>query len=88
MIKYFATSNQISADLTGNTVILQTEVSEYFGLNEVGTRIWAMLQLEPQTISDLVRNITDVYEVDDEQCQKDVEAIIERLQQESLVEIS
>ena len=86
MVKYVATPNQISAELGKSSVILQTDISEYFGLNEVGSHVWSMLLQQPKSISELVSKITDLYEVDYEQCYNDVKALIEQLQQKSLVE--
>jgi hypothetical protein len=86
MVKYVATSSQISAELGGNSVILHTDVSEYFGLNEVGSSVWSMILEQPRSISELVNEITELYDVDYEQCYIDVNALIQKLQEESLVE--
>lgn len=32
-------------DLDGEAVLLETVTGRYFGLNEVGTRMWSLLQL-------------------------------------------
>ena len=86
MVKYVATPNQISAELGENSVILQTDISEYFGLNEVGSYVWSMLLEQPKSIAELVSKVTDIYEVSHEECYNDVKTLIEKLHQEALVE--
>lgn len=86
MTRYFVPSNLISADLNGSAVILQTDISEYFGLNEVGARVWAMLRERPQTVSELAVIIADLYEIRYDQCRSDIELLMDKLLREKLVE--
>ena len=39
-----AAKEQVSCDLAGEAVILNLKSGQYFGLNEVGTRIWNLIQ--------------------------------------------
>ena len=43
-----AAGEQASCDLTGEAVILNLRSGQYFSLNDVGTRIWNLIQ-EPKT---------------------------------------
>lgn len=68
-------------------VLLHLDSGAYFGLDHVGTLVWEYLQAEaPATLSDLVAVVADRYEVDVEQCRRDLAALIAELQSEGLIE--
>jgi Coenzyme PQQ synthesis protein D (PqqD) len=81
-----ASSDQVSSDLAGESVILNLKSSTYFGLNEVGSRIWQLIQ-EPKTISDVCESILEEYEVDAQTCEAEVQALLADLLAAQLVEI-
>ena len=66
-----ASKEQISTDLGGEAVILGLESSQYYSLNDVGTRIWDLIQ-EPKTVLDIRDAILDEYEVEPERCETDL----------------
>ena len=44
----FSISDEVlSQEVNGETLLLDLEGESYFGLNEVGTRIWQLLQAAP-----------------------------------------
>ena len=43
---------QVSCDLLGEAVILDLRKGIYYGLNEVGAQVWALIQ-QPRTISEI-----------------------------------
>lgn len=48
-----ATSNDlVSSDLDGEVVMMSIDNGEYYGLDAVGSRVWALLE-RPQAVSDL-----------------------------------
>ena len=55
--------DQVSCDLSGESAILNLKAGVYYGLNEVGTRIWKLIQ-EPRRVGDLRDTILEEYEVD------------------------
>lgn len=80
------TSDQVSSQLDGEEVILNLEDGTYYGLNEVGARIWALIQDE--AMLDRVRDrLLAEFDVDPEQCERDLITLMEELQQAGLVEI-
>lgn len=81
-----AAKEQISADLGGEAVILALESGRYFGLNDLGTLIWNLVQ-EPKTVLEIRDAILDQYDVEAEQCEQDILALIRDLAAESLIEI-
>jgi hypothetical protein len=81
-----ASPDQVSSDLAGESVILNLKSSTYFGLNEVGSRIWQLIQ-EPKTVSDVCESILEEYEVDTQTCEAEVQALLADLLAAQLVEI-
>lgn len=71
-------------DLAGEAVLLELESGRYFGLNEIGTRIWNLLQ--PGSPLDAVFNaLLDEYEVAPERLHEDLLGFIERLASQGLL---
>ncbi|MFT4590662.1 MAG: hypothetical protein ACI8QF_004794 [Limisphaerales bacterium] len=66
-----AGADQMSCDLNGEAAILQLSSGSYFGLDEVGARIWQLLQ-KPTTSGEIVRDLLGEYEVEAETCRADV----------------
>jgi len=77
-------SSAISTDLEGEAVILDTDASEYYGLNEVGTRIWTLLE-EPKTFGELVSALLEEYDVDRDQCEEDVSKLLHQMMEKDLL---
>jgi len=82
-----AGSDQVSTNIDGQVVILNLKSGGYFGLSSVGARIWELIQ-EPVEISAVRDAILAEYEIDAGQCEKDLLAILESLEQAGLVVIS
>ena len=82
-----ASPDLMMADLEGEAVLLNIESGRYFGLNEVGTRIWAQLS-EPRTVEEIVNALQGEYAVPVEQLQRDVMAFVDQMISRSLLHIS
>jgi hypothetical protein len=80
------TSEQVSCDLAGETVILNLRDSVYYGLNEVGATIWQLIQ-EPRTAREVLDAVRREFDVDAERCERDVLALLEKLTERGLVEV-
>jgi len=65
----------ISQEVSGETVLLDLESENYFGLDEVGTRIWQLLR-ETSDLQAVYRTLLDEYEVEEERLQADLEALL------------
>ena len=81
-----AAKDQASSKLAGECVILHLGSGSYFGLNEVGTRIWDLIQdaIAVNEVRDIVFSEYDVELVD---CERDVLAICQQLVDQGLVEV-
>jgi hypothetical protein len=81
-----ASKHQVSSDLGDETVILQLESGMYHGLNAVGAAIWALLR-EPRSVEEIQQAILAEFAVDAERCQRDVMALLSKLEAEGLIEV-
>jgi hypothetical protein len=81
-----ATRAQLSADLDGETVILNVQSGIYYGLENVGMRVWTLLE-KPIAVSKLCDILSNEYEVQPGQCAAEIMALLEQLLQAGLIEI-
>lgn len=78
--------DQVSGDLDGKVVLLSIENGEYYNINEVGSRIWALL-VKPITVAELVGLLTDEFEITPELCQQEALTFLEQLSKDKLLKI-
>ncbi len=74
-------------DVEGEIVLLNIETGEYYGLNEVGSRIWTMFQ-EGQPVSQVLSTLLSEYDVPEEGLRGDVEQFLLQLQSKHLIEFN
>jgi hypothetical protein len=67
-------------------VVFHYDKGLYFGLNEVGTLIWNQVQ-QPRTVHEIRDAILREYEVSDEQCDRDLFALLRQLSEKGLLEV-
>ncbi|MDJ1184129.1 PqqD family protein [Roseofilum casamattae] len=77
----------MAQDLAGESVLLNLQTEEYFGLDDVGTRIWQNLT-EKDSIQSAIDALLTEYDVEQEQLQHDVDTLIAELLDHGLVEVS
>ena len=81
-----ASSDQVSSDLAGETVLLSMKTAHYYGLADVGARIWSLLR-EPVSVAVICDTITREYDVAPDRCQADVVGFLRELALHGLVEV-
>ena len=84
--KFVAAPDQVSSELAGESVILNLKTGLYFGLNEVGAKIWEQIQ-SPKTFQEICNAIIAEYEVSEEECKKDVEELLDEMITAQLVNV-
>ncbi len=77
--------DQVSCDLSGESAILNLKAGVYYGLNEVGTRVWKLIQ-EPKRVIDIRDAILKEYEVEPDRCEADLRALLQDLLDNGLIE--
>lgn len=81
-----ASPHQVSSTVGTDAVILEVDQGAYYGLNEVGARVWELLKA-PSTVGDIRETIASEYDVSPEQALSDVLALLEELASHGLIEV-
>ncbi len=81
-----ASAQTLSAELEGEMVILHTPSGQYYGLNDVGTRIWQIIQ-GSVTLRLLVERLKLEYNVEYSVLEADVRRSIAEFEIAGLVKI-
>jgi hypothetical protein len=81
-----AVPNQVSSSLGDEAVILELTQGIYYGLNEVGARIWELLK-RPRRVGEIRDVILDEYEVAPQAVTRDVLALLAELADRGLIEV-
>ena len=83
----FGSIDMLTGDQGGFAAILNLKTGVYYGLDDIGASLWRMLN-EPRRVDELVEALLGEYEVDREECQRDVIALLGELAVRGLVEIN
>ncbi|MEW9052644.1 MAG: lasso peptide biosynthesis PqqD family chaperone [Neobacillus sp.] len=75
----------IVSDMGGEKVMLSVKNGKYYNLGEIGGEIWGLLE-SPIKISDVVKTLISVYQVEEIDCQQQVLVFVEHLLEEGLIE--
>ncbi|MBW4620514.1 MAG: PqqD family peptide modification chaperone [Cyanosarcina radialis HA8281-LM2] len=73
--------------LDGESVLLNLQNEQYYGLDDIGTRMWEVLA-ESQSIEEAYRVLLAEYQVEPEQLRQDLQVLLEKLVEHGLVELS
>jgi hypothetical protein len=82
-----AANDQVSSDLGGEVAILNLRAGMYYGLDDVGARVWQLLQ-EPAVVGDIQATIAQEYEVEPTRAREDVLALLNQMADEGLIEVN
>jgi Coenzyme PQQ synthesis protein D (PqqD) len=81
-----ARPDQISSDLEGETILLHMTSGLYYGLNDVGVKIWTLIQT-PQTLAELRQTLLSEYEVTPEDCDRELKELLTNLSEADLISV-
>ncbi len=71
-------------EIDGEVVMLNIENSEYYGMDQVGSRIWELLE-KPVSMKQLISRLTKEYEVNEQQCTEDILTFLQDLIGKNLI---
>lgn len=77
----------ISAKVGDEIVMMSVEEGKYIGLNDVGARIWELLD-EPQPREALEARLLEEFEVTPEACRSEVDAFLAKLVEHRAIALS
>jgi len=76
----------LAQEVTGETVLLDIKTEQYLGLNEVGTRVWQLLQ-ESGDFNLIFKTLLEEYEVEAEQLKSDLNKLISDMEKALIVTV-
>ncbi len=76
--------NQLWSQLGEEVVVLDLGSSSYLGLDDVAARVWELMK-QPRSVEEIELTLVKEYDVDPEQCSRDVRAFLTGLIERGLV---
>lgn len=80
------TDENLSCDLKGEAVVLNTQSGIYFGLNALGARIWELIQ-KPAKVSFVRAELVKEFDVHPIDCEADLLSFLKQLQANALIRV-
>ena len=74
-------------EIAGEAVILNLQTGKYFGLDEVGTRMWQLLA-QHNEIAPALNDLVAEYETTKDELQRDLLALVDNLASQQLIQIN
>lgn len=85
-LRFVRAQGQLSCELDGEIALLNLDSKLYFGLTDVAATIWRELEA-PKGFEDIVAAVIARFEVDAEQCRRDVGEFLDQLRMKGLLEV-
>lgn len=79
--------NILHSTVDGEIVMVSIDKGKHFGLDEVGSRIWDFIE-KPLRISTIIELLVKEYNVEYEDCQKDVIQFTEQMLSLQIVDVT
>jgi len=79
--------DMVCADLNDMTVMMSIENGNYYGLDDIATVIWNIIE-EPLKVGDLIDKLVQEFEISAEECEKDVISFLNELEEQNLLEVN
>ena len=73
-------------DLDGEKVMMNLDKGQYFMMNEVGSRIWELIEGNTSIVN-IIETLTNEYQVDEETCENTVREFLGRLKDAELIKV-
>ncbi len=84
--KFVTTTDLVSAEVTGEQVMLNLATGIYYGLNQEGAITWTLIQ-EGKTVAAMQQAIMAEFDVTPEQCLQDLQELLNHLYTNKLIEV-
>ena len=81
------TDSCLKSSLGDEIIILNVDSGHYYELNEVAGFIYNSLIEKPATLEELELGIVNAYDVDQEECQDDLQALLRDLIAEKIIDV-
>lgn len=77
----------VTRQLDGELVLLNLDTETYFGLDEVGTRMWEVL-CSSSSVEEAYQKLVEEYDVDSATLRNDLESLLSQLVESGLLELN
>ena len=84
--RYAAINEHLYSELKGEGVILNLNNGKYYGVNQVGDRIWKVIQ-SPASLQEIQVSLTNEYDIDPEICRREIISFLEQMVNEELIKV-
>ncbi len=74
----------VEASIDGETVMMSIDSGLYYGLDNIASRIWQILE-NPTPVSTICQQLIEEYDVEEQQCQQDVLAFLGNLEENNII---
>ena len=81
-----AARDVMAADFAPEVVLLNLRDGVYYGVEDVGARVWALLQ-SPIAVSAILETIAEEFDVDSPRCEREVRAFVDALVARGLADV-
>jgi hypothetical protein len=81
------TKDNIWRELDGEAVILNTKSGMFCGLNEVGMRIWQIIQ-KPTDVRNIRDTLLSEYNVERHQCERELLTLLQKMAKLKIIEVT
>jgi hypothetical protein len=86
-VRVLVPNDVLVSQLDGESVLLKLRSECYFGLDEMGTRIWELLK-SSESVQSVYETLLTDYAVDPETLRLDLTELLDSLLQQGLVEVA
>ena len=84
---YVKRNNEVFAnEIDGEAVMMNIQTGKYYGLDEIGSRIWELLEHKIQ-VKEIIEQLQKEYDVSEQQCKRDVLNLLNELKTNQLIEV-
>jgi hypothetical protein len=74
----------VASKIDNELVMMSIDNGEYYGLDEVGSRIWELIET-PIVVEELIINLLDEFEVERQDCENETFEFLEDLNSKKLL---
>ena len=76
----------VASDLDGEVVMMSVERGEYYGLDDIASRIWHLIEI-PRSIREICEILSPEYDVERELIEQDVLTFFQDIYEDKLIRI-
>lgn len=80
-------SDLLFNEIDGEVVLLSVENGEYYGMDQVGTYIWKLLEY-PHNFKYILNNLINKFDVTEERCKADTSLFLDELMEKRILIIN